>query len=89
MSISIFAVSLSFFSSPLNSVLSFINDNKNDIDEYIGRGNVIIKYPGTSDKICSFVGSHLDVVPAEKTTWERNPFKLFRDGDILYGRGMI
>ena len=22
-----------------------------------GRGNMIIKYPGTTDKICSFVGS--------------------------------
>ena len=48
---------------------------------------MIIKYPGTSDKICSFVGSHLDVVPADPKSWERNPFKLFRDGDMLYGRG--
>ena len=24
----------------------------------------------------SFVGSHLDVVPANPETWERNPFKL-------------
>eukprot|EP00607_Mallomonas_marina_P000172 CAMPEP_0182427986 /NCGR_PEP_ID=MMETSP1167-20130531/20937_1 /TAXON_ID=2988 /ORGANISM="Mallomonas Sp, Strain CCMP3275" /LENGTH=105 /DNA_ID=CAMNT_0024610599 /DNA_START=29 /DNA_END=342 /DNA_ORIENTATION=+ len=27
-----------------------------------GRGNLIIKYPGTTEKICSFVGSHMDVV---------------------------
>jgi acetylornithine deacetylase len=53
----------------------------------LGRGNVIIKYPGTTDKVCSFVGSHLDVVPAEPKTWEHNPFKLFVDGDMLYGRG--
>ena len=33
------------------------------------------------------MGSHLDVVPADPTSWERNPFKLFRDGDMLYGRG--
>lgn len=52
-----------------------------------GRGNVIIRYPGTTDKVCSFVGSHLDVVPAEPKTWEHNPFKLFVDGDTLYGRG--
>ena len=26
-----------------------------------GRGNLIIKYPGTNpDKVCSFVGSHMD-----------------------------
>jgi acetylornithine deacetylase len=52
-----------------------------------GRGNVIVKYPGTTDKICSFVGSHLDVVPANPASWERDPFKLTIDGDMLYGRG--
>ena len=50
-------------------------------------GNVIIKYPGTTDKICSFVGSHLDVVPANPASWERNPFVLTVEGDTLYGRG--
>lgn len=24
----------------------------------------------------AFIGSHLDVVPANPETWERNPFKL-------------
>ncbi len=53
-----------------------------------GRGNVIIRYPGTvPGKVCSFVGSHLDVVPANPTSWERNPFKLTVEGDMLYGRG--
>jgi acetylornithine deacetylase len=53
-----------------------------------GRGNLIIKYPGTHPtKICSFVGSHMDVVPATPETWERNPFKLIREDDLLYGRG--
>ena len=51
------------------------------------RGNVIIRYPGTTDKICSFVGSHLDVVPATPATWQRDPFKLIVEGDLLYGRG--
>lgn len=54
---------------------------------FVGRGNVIIKYPGTSDEVCSFVGSHLDVVPADPKSWEHNPFKLVVDGDTLYGRG--
>jgi acetylornithine deacetylase len=48
---------------------------------------VIIKYPGKTDKIVSFVGSHLDVVPANPSQWDRDPFTLFRDGDLLYGRG--
>lgn len=53
-----------------------------------GRGNLIIKYPGTHPtKICSFVGSHMDVVPATSASWDRNPFKLIREDDLLYGRG--
>jgi acetylornithine deacetylase len=54
-----------------------------------GRGNVIIKYPGTSSngEVVSFVGSHLDVVPASETGWDRYPFSLIQEGDKLYGRG--
>ncbi|CAE7352077.1 unnamed protein product, partial [Symbiodinium microadriaticum] len=52
-----------------------------------GRGNVIIKYPGTTDKIVSFVGSHLDVVPADPVNWDRDPFVFSKEGDLLYGRG--
>lgn len=53
-----------------------------------GRGNVIIKYPGTkAGRVCSFIGSHLDVVPADPSGWDRDPFKLEVDGDMLYGRG--
>ena len=36
-----------------------------------GRGNVVIKYPGASTKSIAFVGSHMDVVPANPETWER------------------
>jgi acetylornithine deacetylase len=54
-----------------------------------GRGNVLLTYPGNgkSGKCVSFVGSHLDVVPADPTVWERPPFKLIIEGDKLYGRG--
>lgn len=76
-----------------------------------GRGNVIITYPGKTDKTLGLVGrcaplacpqccehcetltcvvnlcSHLDVVPANPETWERNPFELSVEGDKLYGRG--
>jgi acetylornithine deacetylase len=51
------------------------------------RSNLIIKYPGTTDQVCSFVGSHLDVVPADPSTWERNPFQLTVEDNILHGRG--
>eukprot|EP01104_Vermistella_antarctica_P015046 TRINITY_DN485_c0_g1_i1.p1 TRINITY_DN485_c0_g1~~TRINITY_DN485_c0_g1_i1.p1 ORF type:complete len:454 (-),score=133.87 TRINITY_DN485_c0_g1_i1:156-1484(-) len=53
------------------------------------RGNVIITYPAAVEttKCVSFVGSHLDVVPADAEVWERNPFELIIEGDKLYGRG--
>ncbi|OQR90163.1 hypothetical protein THRCLA_09420 [Thraustotheca clavata] len=54
-----------------------------------GRGHLILKYPGTSkaEETINFVGSHMDVVPANPEGWERNPFKLSVEGDKLYGRG--
>ncbi len=53
-----------------------------------GRGNILIEYPGTGDRCISFVGSHLDVVPADPEQWERDPFKLKIEGDRLYARGV-
>lgn len=53
-----------------------------------GRGNLILGYksPGANGTV-GFVGSHLDCVPANPETWERDPFKLTVEGDKLYGRG--
>ena len=45
-----------------------------------GRGNLILKYsPEGAKGTVAFVGSHLDVVPANPETWKRNPFKLSRE----------
>jgi acetylornithine deacetylase len=56
-----------------------------------GRGNVIIKYvhpdAAASTKTLAFVGSHMDVVPANPEGWARDPFTLSVEGDKLYGRG--
>ena len=52
------------------------------------RSNLIVHYPGTSGKIVSFVGSHMDTVPADPEQWSRDPFVLERDGDKIYGRGV-
>lgn len=53
-----------------------------------GRGNVIVEYPGSApDKILSFVGCHMDVVTANPTDWDFDPFSLSVDGDKLRGRG--
>jgi acetylornithine deacetylase len=55
-----------------------------------GRGNVIIKYTppeASADKTVAFIGSHMDVVPANPEGWELDPFALTVEGDHLYGRG--
>ena len=45
-----------------------------------GRGNLIIGYSSDGAKgTVGFVGSHLDVVPANPADWERNPFKLVQE----------
>eukprot|EP01047_Picozoa_sp_COSAG01_P054917 COSAG01_NODE_6056_length_3876_cov_9.951019_2_plen_152_part_00 len=51
--------------------------------EYIeGRPNVVVEYnlEAASAGTCAFVGSHLDVVPANPETWNVNPFELTVDG---------
>ena len=30
---------------------------------------------------------HMDVVPVKNQTWSRDPFVLYKDGDLAYGRG--
>lgn len=53
------------------------------------RPNLKITFPGTnSDAGCTgLIGSHMDVVPANPESWERDPFQLSVEGDKLYGRG--
>ena len=52
------------------------------------RANLIIQYNvDCTDGIVTFIGSHLDVVPANPETWDRDPFTLSREGDKLYARG--
>ncbi|KAI9912128.1 hypothetical protein PsorP6_009255 [Peronosclerospora sorghi] len=59
--------------------------------ENAGRGNVILTYHHPefreSAQTIAFVGSHMDVVPANPEDWDRDPFSLTFEGDILYGRG--
>ncbi|KAI3453413.1 hypothetical protein Pfo_010076 [Paulownia fortunei] len=52
------------------------------------RGNLIVEYPGTQPgKIVSFVGMHMDVVTANPSDWDFDPFTLSIEGDKLRGRG--
>lgn len=61
-----------------------------------GRPNFILKYPAAEEEkngeskeleTISFIGSHMDVVPANPENWDFNPFELTIDGDELQGRG--
>jgi len=76
----------------VNHLSSYLKENGGPLTleriEYSpGRNNIIITYPGSTDTCVSFVGSHMDVVPANPEEWDKDPFKLQRDGDFLYGRG--
>ena len=55
-----------------------------------GRGNVLIEYPCSKKDApyVSFVGCHMDVVPANPDDWDFNPFELSINGDELRGRGV-
>lgn len=53
-----------------------------------GRPNLLVQYePEGATGTVAFVGSHLDVVPANPEEWTVDPFTMSRDGDKLYGRG--
>lgn len=58
-----------------------------ELEFVAGRSNLKITYPGTTKKTVAFVGSHFDVVPADPETWDKDPFQLTQEGDLLYGRG--
>ena len=50
-----------------------------------GRGNLIIGYtPEGASGTIGFIGSHLDVVPANPKTWDRDPFKLTIEVSVVY-----
>eukprot|EP00051_Salpingoeca_urceolata_P026545 m.477694 g.477694 ORF g.477694 m.477694 type:complete len:493 (+) comp20921_c0_seq1:1550-3028(+) len=53
------------------------------------RGNLILRYASSDEPEgeVTFMGSHLDVVPADPVNWDRDPFVLTQEGDKLYGRG--
>ncbi|KAG8382483.1 hypothetical protein BUALT_Bualt05G0081900 [Buddleja alternifolia] len=52
------------------------------------RGNLIVEYPGTHPgNVLSFVGMHMDVVTANPSDWDFDPFTLSIEGDKLNGRG--
>lgn len=57
-----------------------------------GRPNLVLEYmaPEPTKKVISFVGAHMDVVPANPSLWEFDPFSLSKadGGERLQGRGV-
>ena len=75
----------------LQELQPFVRDGGLRIDRVSyaeGRGNLILTYPGKTDRTVAFVGAHLDVVPADPAEWQRPPFGLQIEGERLYGRGV-
>ena len=52
------------------------------------RPNVAALIPGRDQSSTLWIISHLDVVPpGDLNLWDTDPFALYQDGDLLYGRG--
>ncbi len=53
------------------------------------RPNIAAILPGRDAKRTLWIVSHLDVVPpGDMGLWDTDPFTLFQEGDLLYGRGV-
>lgn len=52
------------------------------------RPNIAALLPGRDSSRTVWIVSHMDVVPAgDESLWNTEPFRLHREGDLLYGRG--
>jgi len=53
------------------------------------RPNIIAKYYGENKNKTLWIMTHLDVVPpGERSLWKTDPYKVHREGDKIYGRGV-
>jgi acetylornithine deacetylase/succinyl-diaminopimelate desuccinylase-like protein len=53
------------------------------------KGNLVVRMRGRGQGRPILYIGHLDVVEAKREDWSYDPFKLTRQGDWLYGRGVI
>jgi acetylornithine deacetylase/succinyl-diaminopimelate desuccinylase-like protein len=55
-----------------------------------GRGNIVCRWKGSDPEAKSLLLlAHLDVVPADASNWERDPFCGDIEGEYVWGRGTI
>ncbi|MBL8610221.1 MAG: M20/M25/M40 family metallo-hydrolase [Myxococcales bacterium] len=53
------------------------------------RANVVARVRGSGKRPPLLLLAHLDVVAADRSTWRTDPWKLTREGDYYYGRGVL
>lgn len=53
------------------------------------RVNVVARLRGAGKRGPLLLLAHLDVVAAERSAWRTDPWKLTREGDYYYGRGVL
>lgn len=54
-----------------------------------GRASVIARWPGTGRRRPVLLVSHIDVVPADASSWRRPPFEGVVENGVVHGRGAI
>lgn len=60
------------------------------IESELGRGSIIVTWHGTDPKAKSLLFlAHLDVVPADPSNWEKDPFGGAIEGEYIWGRGTM
>jgi len=60
------------------------------IESAPGRGSLVCQWKGSDPNVKSLLLlSHIDVVPADASNWERDPFCGDIDGEYVWGRGAI
>lgn len=50
---------------------------------------LVAVYQGETDESPIILSGHMDVVEAKAEDWERDPFKMTREGDYVIGRGAV
>lgn len=57
--------------------------------EFIGPTGVLYRWPGKDSHQVTVLMSHYDVVPADETYWEKDPFSGLVEEGVVWGRGTI
>ncbi len=58
-----------------------------EVSKETGRSNFVVRTKGPKPGL--LLAGHLDVVPADKERWTKDPFGAVEEGGYLYGRGTI